>query len=124
MFICFDSTPFWFLLFFLCFVFFSLSFFSTSDLFTAFTSNTYTLFENMGNTFSNSCCCGGCCCESKFFFNCDIMHEPYMLKADFYFFSEIERSKTGLYEPLLQENEREAITELLQYLESKFCQTS
>jgi hypothetical protein len=32
----------------------------------------------------------------------------------------IERnSKTGLYEPLLQENEREAITELLQYLESK-----
>lgn len=35
--------------------------------------------------------------------------------------SKIERnSKTGLYEPLLQESEREAITELLQYLESKY----
>jgi hypothetical protein len=31
----------------------------------------------------------------------------------------IEQSKSGLYEPLLQENEREAIAELLQYLESK-----
>lgn len=30
----------------------------------------------------------------------------------------IEQSKSGLYEPLLQENEREAIAELLQYLES------
>lgn len=29
-----------------------------------------------------------------------------------------ERSRTGLYEPLLQENERHAIAELLQYLES------
>ena len=34
------------------------------------------------------------------------------------FFLIIERSRTGLYEPLLQENEREAIAELLQYLES------
>lgn len=32
----------------------------------------------------------------------------------------VERSRTGLYEPLLQENEREAIAELLQYLESKY----
>jgi vacuolar protein 8 len=31
----------------------------------------------------------------------------------------LERNRTGLYEPLLQENEREAIAELLQYLESK-----
>lgn len=31
----------------------------------------------------------------------------------------LEQSKSGLYEPLLQENEREAIAELLQYLESK-----
>ncbi|KAL9541830.1 Vacuolar protein 8 [Mucor atramentarius] len=31
----------------------------------------------------------------------------------------MERSRTGLYEPLLQENEREAIAELLQYLENR-----
>ncbi|KAF1799495.1 armadillo-type protein [Mucor lusitanicus] len=30
-----------------------------------------------------------------------------------------KRSRTGLYEPLLQENEREAIAELLQYLENR-----
>ncbi|GAA5816134.1 Vacuolar protein 8 [Mucor flavus] len=30
-----------------------------------------------------------------------------------------ERSRTGLYEPLLQDNEREAIAELLQYLENR-----
>lgn len=35
----------------------------------------------------------------------------------------IERSRTGLYEPLLQENEREAIAELLQYLESEYTET-
>lgn len=39
----------------------------------------------------------------------------------------LEKNKNGLYEPLLQENEREAIAELLQYLESKplykKCQT-
>ncbi|KAG2206725.1 hypothetical protein INT47_003667 [Mucor saturninus] len=39
----------------------------------------------------NTCCC--CCTERN--------------------------SQTGLYEPLLQENEREAITELLQYLENR-----
>lgn len=32
----------------------------------------------------------------------------------------IERNGAGLYEPLLQENEREAITELLHYLERMY----
>ncbi|KAK3840901.1 MAG: hypothetical protein J3R72DRAFT_170056 [Linnemannia gamsii] len=30
-----------------------------------------------------------------------------------------DRNRSGLYEPLLQENEREAVADLLQYLESK-----
>lgn len=46
----------------------------------------------MGNTCSTCCCC--CCCGKS-------------------------NSKNGLYEPLLQESEREAITELLQYLENR-----
>ena len=32
----------------------------------------------------------------------------------------IGRTRNGLYEPLLQENEREAVADLLTYLESKF----
>ena len=39
------------------------------------------------------------------------------IKKPYYF---IERNRTGLYEPLLQENEREAIAELLQFLESVY----
>lgn len=35
-------------------------------------------------------------------------------------FNRKEQGRAGLYEPLLQENEREAITALLQYLESRF----
>lgn len=31
-----------------------------------------------------------------------------------------DRTRNGLYEPLLQENEREAVADLLQFLESKF----
>lgn len=64
----------------------------------------------MGNT----CCC----CSSKK--KESLQHnKTFNWSKKIYFFNLANNNRTGLYEPLLQESEREAITELLQYLESK-----
>lgn len=68
----------------------------------------------MGNT------CSSCCCGSQL-----NQHQMSLLSCTLTsIWFRLEKSKSGLYEPLLQENEREAITELLHFLESKVQQLS
>lgn len=72
---------------------------------------------SMGNT-SSCCACTSCCCQDCFGSK-PTNNQTRCIRPIHTLSYAIERHRSGIYEPLLQANEREAIAELLRFLESK-----
>jgi len=76
----------------------------------------------------SSCCAGklpkGCCNRPIDEHASDVcpMADSFSSRSFIRAFILQDRTRNGLYEPLLQENEREAVADLLQFLESKCLQ--